>query len=281
MGWKGRFGVYTDAEAGLMLMGVRYHAPCIGRFISRDPVGFDGGINLCGYCGGDPVGYVDPLGLTGYWHQAWEFFKGELSCFDPISLAKGIYECDRHILECWIRDRHPLRAYADIAAGAWDGLQFWNKATPYESGKSFMSCVLLAAPALKKIPSFNPAGAAARPMAAAAELGAAANCRLTLYRAGSEAEWADILAHGGYRSTGSGAYELGKWFAFTQEHAEAWGTAMRRLGARSEPFCVFRAEFPADMLGLQDVRSMLDGIGPAALIRTEDLPRFGPITRVR
>ncbi len=62
MGWKGRFGVYTDAETGLMLMGARYYAPCIGRFISRDPIGFDGGINLYGYCYGDPISYSDPSG---------------------------------------------------------------------------------------------------------------------------------------------------------------------------------------------------------------------------
>jgi RHS repeat-associated protein len=62
MGWKGRYGVYTDAETGLVHMGARYYAPCIGSFISRDPIGFAGGINLYGYCYGDPINYVDPDG---------------------------------------------------------------------------------------------------------------------------------------------------------------------------------------------------------------------------
>ena len=29
--------------------------PSIGRFITRDPVGYEGGINLYAYCGNNPV----------------------------------------------------------------------------------------------------------------------------------------------------------------------------------------------------------------------------------
>ncbi len=44
-------------------MEARYYAPSLGRFLSRDPIGFAGGINLYAYCGGDPVNYRDPEGL--------------------------------------------------------------------------------------------------------------------------------------------------------------------------------------------------------------------------
>ncbi len=80
MAYQGRFGVCTDAETGLMLMGARYYAPCIGRFISRDPIGFDGGINLYGYCGGDPVNWADPSGLDwsiGPGDRPWLVFTGD------------------------------------------------------------------------------------------------------------------------------------------------------------------------------------------------------------
>jgi uncharacterized protein RhaS with RHS repeats len=40
----------------------------IGRWLSRDPIGIAGGINLYGYVGNDPVFWIDPLGLL-----AWQF----------------------------------------------------------------------------------------------------------------------------------------------------------------------------------------------------------------
>jgi RHS repeat-associated protein len=42
----------------------RYYKPSTGRFISEDPIGLEGGINLYGYVGGNPVNAVDPLGLA-------------------------------------------------------------------------------------------------------------------------------------------------------------------------------------------------------------------------
>ncbi len=46
-----------------MLCTYRYYDPTRGRWLTRDPIGYGGGLNLYGYCGADPVGGVDPLGL--------------------------------------------------------------------------------------------------------------------------------------------------------------------------------------------------------------------------
>jgi len=35
-----------------------------GRWINRDPIGYAGGVNLYGYCGGGPVGRTDPSGMA-------------------------------------------------------------------------------------------------------------------------------------------------------------------------------------------------------------------------
>jgi len=41
----------------------RYYLPAIGRFISRDPIGLAGGLNLYAYANDDPVDFSDPTGL--------------------------------------------------------------------------------------------------------------------------------------------------------------------------------------------------------------------------
>ncbi len=53
-----------DTETGLYYYRARYYDPQTGRFITRDPIGFDGGdYNLYNYVGANPVNFVDPLGL--------------------------------------------------------------------------------------------------------------------------------------------------------------------------------------------------------------------------
>ena len=47
----------------------RTYSPLNGRFMQKDPIGIDGGLNLYGYCGNNPVNYCDPLGLAAYRKQ--------------------------------------------------------------------------------------------------------------------------------------------------------------------------------------------------------------------
>lgn len=53
-----------DRETGLYYYNARYYDPEMGRFISEDPIGFNGGdVNLYAYVGNNPVNFVDPWGL--------------------------------------------------------------------------------------------------------------------------------------------------------------------------------------------------------------------------
>ncbi|WP_068079637.1 RHS repeat-associated core domain-containing protein [Novosphingobium rosa] len=61
-------GHYHDAETGLHYNRHRMYDPALGRYLSRDPMGVAGGINLYAYVGNDPLNRADPLGL--WWQQA-------------------------------------------------------------------------------------------------------------------------------------------------------------------------------------------------------------------
>jgi RHS repeat-associated protein len=62
-GFVGGEGYQSDPDSGLMLLGARYYDPSIGRFISRDPIRYRGGVNLYGYCFNNPANDTDPSGL--------------------------------------------------------------------------------------------------------------------------------------------------------------------------------------------------------------------------
>ena len=56
-------GQYLDRETGLHYNTFRYYDADIGRFVSPDPIGLEGGINLGSYSP-NPMGWIDPWGLT-------------------------------------------------------------------------------------------------------------------------------------------------------------------------------------------------------------------------
>ncbi|WP_428243989.1 RHS repeat-associated core domain-containing protein [Gynuella sp.] len=58
-------GQYEDIETGLYQNFNRYYDPRTGRYISHDPIGLRGGLNLYQYCP-NPVSWIDPLGLSKY-----------------------------------------------------------------------------------------------------------------------------------------------------------------------------------------------------------------------
>lgn len=62
--YKAQWGYYRDTETGLYLCTFRYYDPQTGRFLTRDPIGYGGGINLYGYTQNNPVNMADPLGTS-------------------------------------------------------------------------------------------------------------------------------------------------------------------------------------------------------------------------
>ena len=69
-------GLY-DHNTNLVQFGARWYNPEIGRWISKDPIGFAGGdTNLYSYVSGDPMSYIDPTGLVCEYSQG----TGRMRC---------------------------------------------------------------------------------------------------------------------------------------------------------------------------------------------------------
>ena len=45
--------------------GMRYYDPEIGRYLTRDPIGYGDGMNVYLYVHDNPINHIDPLGLAG------------------------------------------------------------------------------------------------------------------------------------------------------------------------------------------------------------------------
>src|SRR6266498_634072 len=55
---------YCDDETDLVYYGHRYCNPSTGRWLSRDPIGEKGGLNLYGFVKNESITLVDPLGKS-------------------------------------------------------------------------------------------------------------------------------------------------------------------------------------------------------------------------
>jgi len=72
-----------DTDARLYYNRARYYDPQIGRFLSEDPAGIAGGLNLYAYVDDDPVNRRDPSGLGGICYVTY-----------PDGHVEGPYDCD-------------------------------------------------------------------------------------------------------------------------------------------------------------------------------------------
>jgi RHS repeat-associated protein len=67
-------GIY-DRQTGLVRFGARDYSAEIGRWLSKDPILFDGGVNLYEHTFNDPINFLDVNGAQGYWANVAQNFN--------------------------------------------------------------------------------------------------------------------------------------------------------------------------------------------------------------
>ena len=79
--WK---GLSYDPDVGLTYMRSRWYDSNIGRFVSEDPLGLQGGINPYVFANDDPINGSDPSGMCDYSGSAQE-----LPCINVTAIQDG------------------------------------------------------------------------------------------------------------------------------------------------------------------------------------------------
>ena len=79
VGFGGQWGYRGGGAGAGLLLGHRLYSPGTGRFLTRDPIGYAGGVNLYGFVHNNPVTGRDPNGTddnnTGYQYLG-DVFRG-------------------------------------------------------------------------------------------------------------------------------------------------------------------------------------------------------------
>jgi RHS repeat-associated protein len=107
--YSGAWAVTTDTD-GLISMRARYYDPATGAFISRDPLGLQGSINLYQYAANAPTENADPTGLD----TLGDVVAGLKGQFDNV---KGVFEGSKGFFQAATGQDSPKTAAETVAKG--------------------------------------------------------------------------------------------------------------------------------------------------------------------
>jgi len=115
-----------DSETGLYYMRARYYDPQLGRFVSEDPIGLAGGINVYVYAGDNPVNGRDPSGELCHPHPMAppRYAAGGGGQCDGGGEGGGDGGGDRGVGGWFGPDDSP--DIGDLSGGSWSAADVWD-----------------------------------------------------------------------------------------------------------------------------------------------------------
>jgi RHS repeat-associated protein len=131
-------GLY-DHDTGLVRFGARDYDPEIGRWLSKDPIGFNGGQpNLYAHVSGDPVNYVDLTGASQVWvvklvHRFVNGLRPHVVKLEKIGIDEAIERATEGAAE--ILAKHQQGVAREIAEGGCDAGMKPLKHGPHKPGE--------------------------------------------------------------------------------------------------------------------------------------------------
>ena len=134
---------YHDDETGLVYYNYRYYSPEFGRWISRDPIEEEGGVNLYAMVGNNPVNYWDKLGEGYTWSDYldihWSLFKAFWGMGDISVPTNDFFSCvancigDKGLLESLLGQTYHVTGAWFMNNGipkSWLGVKYPPNASP-------------------------------------------------------------------------------------------------------------------------------------------------------
>ncbi|NEP80128.1 MAG: hypothetical protein F6K39_19355, partial [Okeania sp. SIO3B3] len=104
--YVGQFGLMDEGN-GLDFVRARYYMPSEGRFLTPDPIGQDGGVNLYAYVENSPVDLIDINGTDSFWRRIFNNHPryGDQKRVPPVDEVKEIGKSNQGGKEGWTTEQ--------------------------------------------------------------------------------------------------------------------------------------------------------------------------------
>ena len=112
-------GQYFDAETGLHYNWHRFYNPKTGNYLTPDPIGLEGGINLWTYVQNNPVNYIDPWGES----KTKGIKSGNDEFLTRLRKARG----NRNTINKIAKEAEDLKKAGKIKPQRWKKIRAWLK----------------------------------------------------------------------------------------------------------------------------------------------------------
>jgi RHS repeat-associated protein len=112
---------FEEKETGLYYYGFRYYNTQTGRWISRDPIEEEGGLNLYGMVENDPINDIDPDGLVKFKVTRTKVAGGDASLhgqygWTEFPVDKTNHKFQFYYKNCECRDKNKLEYKFEVSS---------------------------------------------------------------------------------------------------------------------------------------------------------------------